>query len=240
MCQPVAYSKSDECNRRKMSNNIALAISTTFISCCSAVIFLELLVKEDPGCGNVVTFSAFLFISLEGFFTTMDFGRKKPKVPLIEWFKLVIAFFISNVINNSIFNFNIAVPLYTVFRSVSNTLSQLMICVLVSIFVLFQGSLAASLVAEKIVLARNHSRQKHLSVAFISIGIVIVTLESGREFDNQATFADWCIGILMLLTSLILSSLMGVHQERVYAKWGKHYQEALFFTVSVLTLLERF
>ena len=97
----------------------------------------------------------------------------------------------------------------------------------------FKGSLAASLVAEKIVLARNHSRQKHLSVAFISIGIVIVTLESGRGFDNQASFSDWCIGIIMLLTSLILSSLMGVHQERIYAKWGKHYQEALFFTVSL-------
>ena len=104
-----------------MPSNVALALATTFLSCCSAVIFLELLVKEDPGCGNVVTFSAFVFISLEGFFTTMKMGRKKPEVPLSEWFKLVIAFFISNVINNSIFNFRVNVPLYTVFRSVSNT-----------------------------------------------------------------------------------------------------------------------
>lgn len=103
-----------------MSYNNFFLLSTTFLSCCSAVIFLELLVKEDPGCGNVVTLSAFLFISIEGFITTMDLGRKKMQVPVSEWFKLVCAFFICNVINNGIFNYKIAIPLYTVFRSVSH------------------------------------------------------------------------------------------------------------------------
>jgi len=139
----------------------------------------------------------------------MDFGRKKSQVPVSEWLKLVLAFFLSNVINNAIFNYKIAVPLYTVFRS---------------------GSLAASLIAEKAMLSRTHSAQKHLSVMFITAGIIICTYQSGKELNNTASFKEWCVGIVLLLTSLILSSSIGVNQERIYSRWGKHYLECLFFT----------
>ena len=40
-------------------------------------------------------------------------------VSVIEWIKIVIIFFIVNVINNASFKFNIAMPLYMIFRSVS-------------------------------------------------------------------------------------------------------------------------
>lgn len=47
-----------------------LAIILVFVGCCSNVVFLELLVKEDPGVGNLITFSQFLFIAIEGFIFT--------------------------------------------------------------------------------------------------------------------------------------------------------------------------
>ena len=40
-------------------------------------------------------------------------------VSVTEWIKIVIIFFIVNVINNASFKFNIAMPLYMIFRSVS-------------------------------------------------------------------------------------------------------------------------
>ena len=58
------------------------------------------------------------------------------------------------------------------------------------------------------------------------------TFESAKTLENQSSFIDWSIGIVMLSTSLVLSALMGVSQERIFNKWGKHYQEALFFTVT--------
>ena len=64
------------------SLRVKLAILTVFVGCSLNVIFLELLVKADTGCGNLVTFTSFLFISVEGFIFTSDFGRKTPKVPL--------------------------------------------------------------------------------------------------------------------------------------------------------------
>ena len=73
---------STESLKQGTSLKVKLAILTVFLGCSLNVIFLELLVKSDPGCGNLVTFLSFLFISIEGFIFTSDFGRKTPQVPL--------------------------------------------------------------------------------------------------------------------------------------------------------------
>ena len=36
----------------------------------------------------------------------------------------------------------------------------------------------------------------------------------------------------MLTTALFLSAFMGIYQEKVYTKHGKHANEALFYNVS--------
>ena len=64
------------------SLRVKLAILTVFVGCSFNVIFLELLVKADTGCGNLVTFTSFLFISVEGFIFTSDFGNEcSAKMP---------------------------------------------------------------------------------------------------------------------------------------------------------------
>lgn len=95
-----------------------LILLATLIGCCSAVICLEALIQEDPGVGNLVTVCAFIFISLDGFVNELKFGHKKLNVPVSEWLTLVVLFFLVNVINNASFSFNIAMPLYMVFKSV--------------------------------------------------------------------------------------------------------------------------
>ncbi|KAF2345033.1 UAA transporter [Trinorchestia longiramus] len=105
--------------------NAALSIIFVFIGCCSNVIFLELLVKAEPACGTLITFSQFVFIAAMGFIFTMQFGRKKNNIPLREYLMLVLFFFIVNVSNNIAFAFKISMPLHMIFRSVSSTLSWL-------------------------------------------------------------------------------------------------------------------
>ena len=73
---------SIESAKEGTSLRVKIAILTVFLGCSLNVIFLELLVKSDPGCGNLVTFTSFLFISIEGFVFTSEFGKKTPKVPL--------------------------------------------------------------------------------------------------------------------------------------------------------------
>ncbi|XP_015414898.1 PREDICTED: UDP-xylose and UDP-N-acetylglucosamine transporter isoform X7 [Myotis davidii] len=58
------------------------AVGLVFAGCCSNVIFLELLVRRHPGCGNIVTFAQFLFIAVEGFLFEANLGRKQPAIPI--------------------------------------------------------------------------------------------------------------------------------------------------------------
>ena len=40
------------------------AITSVMVGCCSNLVFLEMLVKESPGCGNLITFAQFAFVAL--------------------------------------------------------------------------------------------------------------------------------------------------------------------------------
>uniref|UniRef100_Q95KB4-2 Isoform 2 of Nucleotide sugar transporter SLC35B4 n=1 Tax=Macaca fascicularis TaxID=9541 RepID=Q95KB4-2 len=95
----------------------ALAVGLVFAGCCSNVIFLELLARKHPGCGNIVTFAQFLFIAVEGFLFEADLGRKPPAIPIRYYAIMVTMFFTVSVVNNYALNLNIAMPLHMIFRS---------------------------------------------------------------------------------------------------------------------------
>ena len=76
-----------------MNLKAQLAILMVFVGCMSNVIFLELMINEDPGSGNLITFSQFLVIALEGLIVTTRFLTVKPKVPFTAWLTLVVMFF---------------------------------------------------------------------------------------------------------------------------------------------------
>ena len=85
------------------------------------------------------------------------------------------------------------------------------------------------------VLGKRYKLSKYISVIMISIGIFICTLASGKKVQEDAAgsvnFGEWSIGVALLTTSLILGARMGVYQEQIYTKYGKHSKEALFYTV---------
>jgi hypothetical protein len=43
----------------------------------------------------------------------------------------------------------------------------------------------------------------------------------------------------MLTTALIVSSLLAIYQEEMYRDYGKHPREAMFYIVSLETLINR-
>ncbi|XP_056128509.1 UDP-xylose and UDP-N-acetylglucosamine transporter [Rhinichthys klamathensis goyatoka] len=197
--------------------NTLLATSLVFVGCCSNVVFLELLVRDFPGCGNIVTFAQFAFIALEGFIFETNFGRKKPQIPLSNYVIMVTMFFTASVINNYALNFNIAMPLHMIFRS---------------------GSLIANMILGIVILKKRYSMSKYLSIALVSLGIFICTIMSAKqvsvkkgatEEDGVHAFMHWLLGIAMLTFALLMSARMGIFQETLYKKYGKHSKEALFY-----------
>lgn len=74
--------------------------------------------RYDSGSGNLITFSQFLFIALEGFIFTSKFGSVKPVIGFKDYAILVLMFFVTSVCNNYAFDFNIPMPLHMIFRAV--------------------------------------------------------------------------------------------------------------------------
>ncbi|TSM52244.1 UDP-xylose and UDP-N-acetylglucosamine transporter [Bagarius yarrelli] len=197
--------------------NMSLAVILVFVGCCSNVVFLEVLVRDFPGCGNIVTFAQFLFIALEGFIFETNFGRKKPAIPIRNYVIMVTMFFTVSVINNYALNFNIAMPLHMIFRS---------------------GSLIANMILGIIILKKRYSSTKYLSIFLVSVGIFICTIMSAKQVSSEKSvtqeegmqaFLHWLLGIAMLTFALIMSALMGIFQETLYKQYGKHSKEALFY-----------
>uniref|UniRef100_A0A3Q3JBT2 Solute carrier family 35 member B4 n=1 Tax=Monopterus albus TaxID=43700 RepID=A0A3Q3JBT2_MONAL len=181
------------------------AIVLVFVGCCSNVVFLELLVREFPGCGNLVTFAQFAFIALEGFIFETDFGRKKPAIPIRNYVIMVAMFFTVSVINNYSLHFNIAILVAVI--CISSSLCR------------YPASkyLAIALVSVGIFICTIMSA-KQLNVA-----------NEGSEEQGFYAIMHWLIGIAMLTFALLMSARMGIFQETLYKQYGKHSKEALFY-----------
>lgn len=207
-----------------MNSKAAIAIALVFVGCCSNVVFLELLVKTDPGAGNLITFLQFLFIAVHGFIFTAKCGTQKPKIGLKDYTVLVAMFFITSVCNNYAFDFNIPMPLHMIFRA---------------------GSLIANMIMGILILRKRYDFSKYLSVCMITAGIIICTIVSGSnvqdtsnpklkketEPENEfSVFFWWSLGITLLTVALFISARMGIYQEVLYKRYGKHPSEALFYT----------
>lgn len=173
--------------------------------------------RQFPGCGNIVTFSQFLFIALEGFIFEANFGRKRPAIPIRNYFIMVAMFFTVSVVNNYALNLNIAMPLHMIFRS---------------------GSLIASMALGIIILKKRYSVSKYSSIALVSLGIFTCTFMSAKQVasdsssdqeDGPQAFLWWLLGIAALTFALLMSARMGIFQETLYKKFGKHSKEALFY-----------
>ncbi|KAJ6635218.1 UDP-xylose and UDP-N-acetylglucosamine transporter [Pseudolycoriella hygida] len=207
-----------------MNYKAATAILMVFVGCCTNVVFMEFLVKADPGSGNLITFLQFLFIALEGFIFTSKFGTEKPKIAFKNYTTLVAMFFLVSVCNNYAFDFNIPMPLHMIFRA---------------------GSLIANMIMGIIILKKKYDFSKYLSVLMITTGIVTCTIVSGTdvkstanpdlvaEGDEPSQFSVlfwWVVGITLLTVALFVSARMGIYQEVLYKEHGKHPQEALYYT----------
>lgn len=108
------------------------------------------------------------------------------------------------------------------------------------------GSLMANMALGVIILDKKYNFWKYASVGMITVGIIVCTIQTGAqvketsqnstltEVENEAAESEdlfwWFVGIFILTSALFLSARMGLFQETLYQKYGKHAWEALFYT----------
>ncbi|GAB6029903.1 hypothetical protein CHUAL_005602 [Chamberlinius hualienensis] len=195
---------------------VALGIFAVFLGCSGNAVFLELLTRYDPGSGALITFAQFLIISVIGFVFTTKFGTVQRKVPIKQYVILVTLFYLANITNNYALKFDISMPLHMIFRS---------------------GSLITNMFLGVILLKRKYTLIKYVSVIMITVGISICTIVSTDQATSQHTnsegetsYAKMSIGILLLSIALLLSSWLGIRQETLFVKFGKHPDEAVYYS----------
>jgi solute carrier family 35 (UDP-xylose/UDP-N-acetylglucosamine transporter), member B4 len=172
-----------------------------------------------------VTFSQVAFVTCQGLIFTSRFFTVKRAIALKDYSLMVFMFFTTNICYTNSLNYNIPMPLTMIFGA---------------------GSLMANMVMGIVILKKRYSFSKYLSVIMITIGIVIYTASSASSLKKaneakqhvagETSDLFWMsIGILLLTISLFTAARMGVYQEVLYQKYGKHPTEALFF-VHLMTL----
>ncbi|CEO97195.1 Sugar phosphate transporter domain-containing protein [Plasmodiophora brassicae] len=207
---------------------LARAIAGVFAGCAVNNVTLELLVRADPGIGNTVTASQFVFIALVGLVTHLDRRlRLKPRHSPFSFVLATTAVFLTvSIINNVVFKYNISLPFHMIFRSCS---------------------LVVSLLLGLTVFGKSYSMRQTLSCLMITAGVLLATFadssarssapccdnEGRQTTDNAAddgTLATWMFGVSLLVISLVLSAVLGHCQEWGYRKYGRHPQENMFYS----------
>jgi UDP-xylose/UDP-N-acetylglucosamine transporter B4 len=214
----------------------AVAIFIVFVACCINVVFLEMLIKEQPGIGNLVTFAQHLLITLQGLIFTTKFFSVSPNVPVKAWTILVILYFLVSILNNYALKYNVPMPLILIFRS---------------------GALIANMIVAVVFQRRSFPQTKYVSVLLVTIGIILCTVMSikskPKNLEDDEGESSWTffglidnakkmsreehdeyifwllVGIGLLTFALFVGAAMGVYQEEIYKKHGKYPREALFY-----------
>lgn len=89
-----------------------------------------------------------------------------------------------------------------------------------------------------IILKRSYTPSKYSSVLLITFGIILSTVAStnlakSTSATKHTVFSptiDLFVGISMLTFALFASALLGVFQEMLFARFGKHPKEMGFYT----------
>ena len=109
-------------------------------------------------------------------------------------------YFLVSVSNNYALNFNIPMPLHMIFRA---------------------GSLMANMLLGVIILGKQYSMSKYVSILMITAGIITCTYSSTSsksvEGGDEEKDESWImVGISLLTFALFMSARMGIYQVNLF------------------------
>ncbi|KAF8576216.1 UAA-domain-containing protein [Ramaria rubella] len=140
---------------------------------------------------------------------------KKRSIPISRWLVQVALFFITSLLNNAAFGYNVPMAVHIIFRS---------------------GGLVVNMIMGWLIDQRRYNATQVLSVLLVTVGVVCTTLSASQPPASQmsgssfSTPGSYFVGILILTLALIMSGFMGLAQDKAYAKYGRgHWQEAMFY-----------
>ncbi|KAI4132070.1 MAG: hypothetical protein LQ338_000928 [Usnochroma carphineum] len=196
-----------------------VTVGLIFCGCCSNVFALEILVKEQPDGGNLITFVQFLVTALFTWphhfsATRPPFFLKPRAIPLARWLPNIVLFFTVNLLNNFAFGYNISVPVHIILRS--------------------GGSVTTMLVGY--IWGKRYTPVQVLSVAMLTVGIIIAAMADAQSKGKSTAGPNqidpsFLSGLAILALAQVLSAIMGLYTQITYSTYGgTHWHENLFYS----------
>ena len=84
----------------------------------------------------------------------------------------------------------------------------------------------------------SFSPSQVIGVLVVTLGIVLNSFATAKSMSNSSAtvdssysddFLEFSLGITILVIALIISCLLGQYQQHIYSKYGKHWEEGLFY-----------
>lgn len=207
--------------------SLLLSFLLIFIGGCGQTFFLEYMIYVEPHAGQTITFFQFLAIALAG---VSKFVDRDPKESILRFWKkfhlvkrkiafkyhalLVFLSWMGAYTSAKAYNFNISVSLHMVFKS---------------------GILLINMLLGACILHKRYNHKQVLSVLLVTFGVLMTTAaslpSSQKSASGESDILNWFVGLSILIVSLVTTGFLGIFQDMAYDKFGKHWEEVLFYVV---------
>eukprot|EP00397_Hematodinium_sp_SG-2012_P054686 GEMP01066136.1.p1 GENE.GEMP01066136.1~~GEMP01066136.1.p1 ORF type:complete len:337 (+),score=58.15 GEMP01066136.1:78-1088(+) len=197
-----------------------------FGGCMSAMIFMEYILKFDAGSGAMITFTEFLFVLLQILPSRFDAHWRPVPLRCRKRNHVIHAalWVTMSWLVNYAYNFNIGVPIHTIFRACN---------------------IVASVIFGALFFRVSYTLRQLMAAVAITLGVICGTLGdagvicgptgcggSGVTWANWSTvmaesedLAVWYVGIAILVAVMCLQSLLGHLQRIFYIEAGTEHQK---------------
>ncbi|CAG7848246.1 SubName: Full=Related to YEA4-uridine diphosphate-N-acetylglucosamine transporter {ECO:0000313/EMBL:CCA67001.1} [Serendipita indica DSM 11827] len=221
----------------------AVILSLIFGGCCSNAWALEKSAAQNRNAGTLITLAQFVIVTLVGLpkhlcFKTRDTTtsyssfsvrhllsspssvlkiRLKPRaIPISRWMVQVILFLLTSLLNNAAFKYRVPMTVHIIFRS---------------------AGLVTNLLLGWAWAGKRYTRLQVLSVLLVTLGVALTTISTRprtspttSSIQDEHIQRDYAIGVSILTGALILSSAMGLSQDKTYSQYGRgHWEEGMFY-----------
>ncbi|CAE6454637.1 unnamed protein product [Rhizoctonia solani] len=197
-----------------------VAVSLVFGGCCTNAWTLERVLNETPSIGTTLSFLQMLFITVQALPSVLQWdtssGRLVPlpslkprKIPLSVWALQVVLVSAIAILNNLTFRYKLPLSIQIILRSAGLIVSMAL------------GYLFAS---------KRYNKTQLLAAAIVTSGVITTTTSKAPSAaSNQADPREYVLGVGCLALSLLGSGVLGLYQERTFAKYGPHWKEGVFY-----------